>query len=181
MTEQSLMPVKLRAGDQFVVHCRSVLGRAISWGEKKDAEADPAYGHAGIIIDWTGTTIEALETIRYGHLSDYTGQHVLIGRYGELNPIRLQTAIIKIGKRLGQWYPWWRLPLSLASLARVIDDGRVVCSELAAQMWWLCTGFKEFEDYRGWTPAELADVYEHWKEFEIVFKGIWTTKLTGKE
>ena len=169
----------LRAGDQFVVGRSWWLGQAISWEEKGDPESDAKYTHAGIIIAPGGTTVEALWTVRYGHINDYAGCPVLIGRYQNLDRGKYIEALEKIMARLGQRYPWWRLPLALFHLARRVNDGRDVCSELAAEMWGYCTGMKEFENHLGWTPAQLACVYERWRGFEIIYKGVWEVEGFG--
>ncbi len=161
----------LKPGDCFAVQCPSVFGRMISAVEKRDPEADPKYSHAGLILTPAGKTIEALWTVRYGNLTDYAGCAVLVGRYKKMDRSRFLAGLDHADAHLNERYPAGRLLLDLFGLGRFVHSEKVVCSELCAEFLAYATELKEFKPWFGWTPAQLADVFERWKDFEVVFKG----------
>ncbi|MGA3114850.1 MAG: hypothetical protein ABSF90_10520 [Syntrophobacteraceae bacterium] len=171
------MPPALMPGDLFVAECGSLLGRTISGVEKwKDAEGDPQWSHAGIIVSEAGETFEALWTIRNGDMSAYAGLRVMIARYKKMDRQRFRDAYKAVAKaHRNEIYPLWRLPLFFLGLARFVHWG-VVCSELQAEFnHCACRedGIFEFDNWHGYDPAMLADIYERWGDFEVIYKGVW--------
>jgi hypothetical protein len=153
---------------------------AIEWFHSQDNEAK--YGHAGIIVDSSGMTFEAKTTLRYGHISNYTGREIFITRPGicsneedyKLVPQeRWNCALYSLVKQhKGQIYPFWRLFLHLApALAKFmsINGNRLVCSELVAKAEWL-VGIRR-GPYSGVNPDNLADRWRIGRHYRTVFKG----------
>jgi len=118
------MPPALMPGDLFVAECGSLLGRTISGVEKwKDAEGDPQWSHAGIIVSEAGETFEALWTIRNGDMSAYAGLRVMIARYKKMDRQRFRDAYKAVAKaHRNEIYPLWRLPLFFLGLARSLGS-----------------------------------------------------------
>ena len=168
------MKVDLQPGDFFVVRSKSRLARLISWFEQSDPGADFRYTHAGIITSESGDLFEAVLTVRHGNLDrDYKDCPILIGRYNGMTPEKFRRAYAKVLRHDGQWYPWWRLPLQALHLDRYLPSDHLMCSELATEQADYATGMPEFKNFYGWTPAILATAFEHWREFKIVYKGVW--------
>jgi hypothetical protein len=170
------MEIKLEPGMVFATSNPQGLGRPIRWLEKwyaKDRAAE--YGHAGIIQDATGKTLEALNRIAEKNLfTQYAGRKVLIVKM--TNPLRrnvnIQIERLK-DEHLGQIYPAWRLLLHFipAIARRVSYKGKwVVCSELVAKFEWLVG--ERHNSFAGTNPDQLVDEWRRWKGFEIVFEGV---------
>jgi hypothetical protein len=175
-------PVDLRRGDVFVVESNDFLARMICRAERaKDVCADARYNHAGIIYaapeyvfpPGGAMTFEALWRVRVGQLNDYAGRHILIARYVDSTCSDIEAGFRHVLKREGERYPVLRLLLHLANAARLVHFNKVVCSELVAEFIYHATGLAEFKDEYGYDPAQLADIFERWRQFEIVYKGIW--------
>ncbi len=177
-----MKPVSVQLGDVFVTANNTTLGFWIRLAERvwaKDGNA--RYGHAGIILDSTGTTFEALpDGLKYSTLDDYFGTEVLIVRPVRSlvgNPVVRFNRAVAIKKvvddHLGQRYPSWRILLHIIPpLARATSNGNhFVCSELTARY------LHEFgawpEVVAGINPDDLADALQRWKCFELVYKGVW--------
>ena len=174
----------LQRGDVFVCQGNmGVVSAAIRTAQKvlsRDNRAD--YGHAGIITSATGQTLEALWTVRAGHLDHYLGQRILIARparslYRPQVDISLRTrdlAIDQIERQyLGRVYPLWRLPLHLVPwLAKYASTGRwLVCSELVAKYLVLIAARDTV--YAGISPDTLADEWVCFKNFDVLYEGQW--------
>lgn len=189
MTDQ---PITLQRGDVFV--CAGSMGgvsAAIRWAQKllsRDNRAD--YGHAGIITSARGETLEALWTVRHGHLDHYLGQRLMIARpttslYRPQVPISLRTrdlALEQIERQyLGRIYPVWRLPLHLVPwVAKYATVGRwLVCSELTAKYLTLIAARDLV--YTGIAPDTLADEWVCWRNFEVLYEGEWPPQPITKE
>lgn len=166
-------------GDVFCTANPWIVGRMINAAEKvwsKDNRAE--YGHAGIIIDTAGTTLEALVTVRHGALSDYKDKPIMIARPTtqmdgpSINNIPLAISRVE-GNHLGQWYPAWRLILHLfPPLAKYVASKKfLVCSELVAK--YLFYLGARHSQYMGTNPDTLADEWKRWRNFEIIFEGVW--------
>lgn len=169
------------AGDIFCAETPWLIGRwitVVSGWLSRDGAAE--HGHAGIIINAKGDTIEALTTVRTRNIyKDFTGKRILIARpikdlNGQpLNSRLKKTCMHKIIKiHLGQWYPWWRIPLNLIPpLAKVWGDGNhLVCSEIVAKYESLLPTRHKY--YMGVSPDTLADEWRHWKQqYKIIFNG----------
>ena len=177
-------PLALQRGDVFVVEGNmGMVSAAIRGAQKilsRDNRAD--YGHAGIITSATGTTVEALWTVRHGHLDHYLGQRILIARptgtvFRPREPVSLRTRDQALdlveAQYLGRIYPLWRLPLHLVPwLAKYAATGRwLVCSELVAKYLVLIAARDTV--YAGIAPDTLADEWVCFRNFEVLYEGQW--------
>ena len=150
------------------------LGKVINaaqWLWSKDGES--TYSHAGIIIDPEGITFEALWTICKGHLDAYLGDRVIIARCEAVSGPKKE-GVLKalIVKHQGQWYPFWRLPMHLIPfLAKISVTKRPVCSELVAK--YLYKLGVRHPQWAGTNPDTLADEWRRWRDFNIIYEGIW--------
>lgn len=179
------MKPQLRIGDVFCSANPWVVGKIIQLFEKfwaVDGRAE--YGHAGIIISpKTRGTFEALRTAKRSSLDNYIGKPLLIVR-----PVKAHTnlgtgyvmlsqkkkAVVRlVNKHEGDIYPWWRLILHIIPpvARRVGTGGFLVCSELVAK--YLHEIKVRPKPFRGVNPDTLADEFVNWKNYEVVFKGIW--------
>jgi hypothetical protein len=176
------MRPRLQQGDVFVVAGTAWYQKAIMMVEKlhsKDNDAD--YGHAGIITNELGDTFEALLTVRNGSVFNYKGKPILIARPNAkvdgtlIHPIEFKTSLDTLRElHSGKLYPFWRIPLHLFGnfFAKYLATGRfLVCSELVAK--YLCF-IRAFDVvYKGINPDDLADRFEHYRNFDIVYQGEW--------
>ena len=175
----------LQRGDVFVCSgATEVLSPLIRWLQKLISRDDAAsYGHAGIITSASGDTLEALWTVRHGHLNAYAGQRMLIARptrslYRPQVDITLRTrdlAIEQIERQhLGRMYPVWRLPLHIIPwAAKYCSTGRwLVCSELDAKYLTLIAARDTV--YAGINPDTLGDEWVCFKNFDVLFESTWS-------
>ena len=127
MTTESLT---LQRGDVFV--CKGSMGlvsAAIRGAQRilsRDNRAD--YGHAGIITSAAGATLEALWTVRHGHLDAYAGQRVMIARptaslYRPQVPISLRTRALR-------QFTIGHVRHRLVTKVEIIDNGPGIPAEL---------------------------------------------------
>lgn len=131
------------------------------------------YGHCGTIIDTEGTTFEALWKIKNQNIWEaYKGEKILIGRHCCMTPAKAKKGYDAVRHRLGQRYPWWRIPLMLIPpLARKVNlTGRGVCSETMFKQL-NKSGFPEYK-WNGRTPDNGADLVKYDPDWEIIFEGI---------
>lgn len=166
-------------GDVFCTANPWTVGRIIKAAEKvwsRDNRAE--YNHAGVVVDSAGGTLEALWTVRNGNLSDYSGKPILIARpISQLEGFGINNIPLSINRveteHLGQIYPAWRLIFHLVPpLAKYVALKRfVVCSELVAK--YLFYVGARHGQYMGTNPDTLADEWKRWRNFEIVFEGVW--------
>lgn len=163
--------MNLQPGDIFTTKNPQSLGRIIRnvqtfWSVSNSAE----YSHAGIILDSTGTTFEALWKIEKGNIQNYLGDNILIGRNLEMTEERFKKGYEYIKKYEGKSYPLHRLAFFLfppiAKYIHFVDWG--VCSELTAQFLMEC-GLIDF--WRGVFPDYLATMIQRWQDWEIVYEG----------
>jgi len=179
-----MINVKLEPGDVFCVAGTMSISRLIRWAEVFVSQDNAAhYGHAGIITSRYGTTLEALWTVKYAHLDAYSGQRIIIARPlvtdtlpNGLVRFRKERSLIDVGCHVGQWYPVWRLALHLVPpLAKYLSNGRnLVCSELVAK--YLTLIGARTGPYAGINPDNLADMFVAWRNFDVIFEGIWGAK-----
>lgn len=175
----------LQRGDVFVCEGNMGLVSAAIRGAQRILSRDneASYGHAGIITSAAGATLEALWTVRHGHLDAYAGQRVLIARparslYRPTVAICLRTrdqALDMIAQQhLGRVYPVWRLPLHLVPwVAKYASIGRwLVCSEMVAKYLTLIAARDTV--YTGICPDTLADEWRRWHNFDVLFEGEWS-------
>lgn len=166
---------ELRAGDVFATRNPQGLGAAINVAQKFwSADGESRLGHAGIIQNRYGLTLEARWTITEVDLFEqYAGAEVVIARPIEADFSRVMVALDRLRREhLGQWYPAWRLLLHLVPpLARKISAGGrfVVCSELVAKFLYKI-GVRH-KQYMGTNPDTLVDEWRHWKNYTIIFEG----------
>ena len=171
----------LQPGDVFATLNPRLVGRmirAVTQWWSKDGQSE--FGHAGIIVNANGTTIEALWHTQYNHLDKYIGKNIIIARPThtlagkEISPDMHEAALAQIVKdHLQQHYPWWRIPFHLIPpLARLWASGNhLVCSELVAK--YLCLIGARGNVYVGINPDDLADNWTYWRNFEVLYKGVW--------
>jgi hypothetical protein len=171
----------LKTGDVFCVHGNmGFVSAGIRCAERfwsKDNEA--TYGHAGIITDPMGNTLEALWTVKESNINKYKGTRLIIARplytnsYKKITESQKKLSITAVkSKHHGQFYPLHRLAFHLVPpLAKYAHLGsRVVCSELVAKYLYLIGA--RHAVYSGTNPDTLADEWRRWKQFEIIAEGI---------
>jgi hypothetical protein len=165
--------IELIAGDVFCSSNPMWLGRAINaiqWFWSKDGESK--YSHAGIILDGSGTTLEALWTVSGRNIFDACkNDNLIIARPDCPRPAK-ESALDQIMLRhSGQWYPFWRLLFHLIPpMAKVALFDRLVCSELTAQ--YLFFAGVRHKQYKGTNPDMLADEWRRWKNFDVILEGM---------
>ncbi len=172
----------LQTGDVFCVQGNmGAVSSMIRLAERiwsRDNQA--VHGHAGIIRNSIGETLEALWTVKESHLDEYRGKQVIIYRPVQdldgafIDPAYLAKAYGDLlEEHLGRWYPVHRLALHLVPpLAKYISTGRwLVCSELVAKYLWLIDA--RDLPYTGVNPDTLADEWRYYFNFQEVFSGIW--------
>lgn len=167
------MNIQLLPGDIFCTRNPADLGKAIVAVEKlqaKDSQAE--YGHSGIVTDITGTTLEALWTVKGNDLLAYKGDKVLIGRWKGMSPLTFQSGMEAISNQIHETYPWWRLLLMALGLGKVPTGKYVVCSELVCKFL-IGAGVTTIGDFHGQNPDDVADMIRKWKEFEVIYEGVW--------
>jgi len=170
--------IQLQAGDMFAVNSGSPIAKAINgvsgfWS----ADGKSKYNHAGLIINHLGDTFEALRKLDCYNINAYKGRPILIARpkvEGDA-PKKIAEVLQSLMLRhRGQKYPWWRIGLHLIPpLARKVSYKGLwlVCSELVAKAAWMLK--VRHENYTGTTPDKLAEEWVHWKEYDIIFEGVW--------
>jgi hypothetical protein len=173
--------VKLKSGDVFCSANSWAIGRAVQFVQKVLSKDNASkYGHAGIVVDGYGQTIEALWTTKVNHLDSYIGKPVLIARPiktimdVEISEGMIESALEEIeANNLGRAYPFWRLLFHLVPpIAKHLTSRRhLVCSELVAKYLWLIRS--RHNQYPGTNPDDLADEWSRWKNFKVVFEGTW--------
>lgn len=170
--------IRLKPGDVFCTENPMWLGRAINAVQSFwDPESESKYSHSGFIVDDCGTTSEALWTLTKSDINNYSGKQIIIGRHRCMTVERFFCAYDRIESREGQWYPLHRLPLFfLPPLAKYLHiSGRAVCSEWAGKM--LCEA-GIFKHWAGKSPDYIADIMISWREWDVVFQGVWNDKKT---
>jgi len=160
----------LRPGDQFLSNSPGIVAKMINaiqrfWSADNKSE----YSHAGIILNGEGEVFEAVgKGIGNGSLFAYAGKPVMIVRHLEMDLSLFQDAFEQVRKRKGDPYPIHRLFFHLFPPLSRWGFGMAVCSELVAEFLY-SAGIMEY--WQGVNPDELADIFRHWKGFEIIFEG----------
>lgn len=169
--------VSLLPGDFFgTSNPSAVLGKMIEVSEKYNSRDNEAvYTHSGVIINSLGDTVESLWTVSGQNIwKAYAGQQVIIARWNHLNPNVWENVYLEtILPRMGQSYPWWRLPLHLVPpLAKYIafKSSKLVCSEFVALIEYKMMARHRW--YTGTNPDTLADEWKRWKGFSVVAEGL---------
>lgn len=172
--------IDLHAGDPILSRSFSPLDEIIEAGQSGIAPSIPKWVHALIALEPAGTILDTVwPKIKIGHIDDYIGCSLLIGRYQEAAPADVRRACEAVKKDVGRRYPPLRLVLDGLGVGRLIHGRATVCSEEQAKFLWHLTGFDEFENWAGWEPGELAVVYRRWREFEVIFEGTWKGLRAG--
>jgi len=164
----------IRPGDVFAVYSGSWIARAINcfqWIWSRDGSA--RYNHAGIILDESGRTFEALATLRTSHLDEYQDKPVIIARPERASGPKREAVLKQIIIRFeSKWYPAWRLLLHIfGPLSKVSFAGRPVCSELVAFYLWQVGA--RHDQWAGTSPDTLVDEWRNWHGYQIVYEGKW--------
>ncbi len=174
------MKLTLQVGDVFAVNSGSPISQLINKVSGfNSADGVSTFNHAGIITD-DGVipatdilqTFEALRKLDLYDLQKYRGREIIIARPNAELSVRRHAILRLIQKHRGQSYPWWRIPLHLyPPLARKLSyKGKyLVCSELVAK-YELYLGIRNL-DFTGTTPDKLAEEWEHWRDFEVIYQG----------
>jgi len=175
--------MNLKPGDVFCVEgSMPVIAPLIRMAERFWSIDDHAdFGHAGIITTELGDTFEMLWTAQRSHLNQYAGQQILIARPTHYydSDRHISQRIVKIvlqdvtWEDAGRWYPVHRLLLHLIPpLAKYLSAHKfLVCSELTAKFLWKIGARPCI--YSGVNPDTLADEFTDWRNFEIIYKGVW--------
>jgi hypothetical protein len=166
--------IDLMPGDVFCTQNPQSLGKAIRFIEStKSEDAAAEYSHAGIILDSTGKTLEAIWHIESQNIFEaYKGDKVLIARWSGMTPANFQQGYNAIKDEIGMCYPYYRLFLSLLGLARLIHFKGTVCSELTQRFLINANAVTlSGKNFWGVTPDNLADEWRISKYFTINFEG----------
>ena len=178
--------VQLQPGDVFCAQGSGPLFAAIrmvQWINSRDNEA--TYGHAALILDAAGTVLDTRWRVGRTHLDLYQGQQVMIARpvdwvsrcgviSGPISESTKKLCLTAIETTCrGKWYPVHRLFLHLVPpVARLLHIGRwQVCSERVAA--YLQAIGARPKPVGGVTPDMLADEWRRWRNFQIIFEGVW--------
>lgn len=162
--------IPMKPGDLFLSYSPGLVSKMINAIQRFwSADGESKYSHAGIILNEQGDIFEAVgKGISSGAIDHYAGQPVMIARNVNMALPTFQYAFGKVKHRRGEGYPVHRLFLHLFPPLSKWGLGMAVCSELVAEF--LCFA-NVFTFWQGVNPDELADIFRHWKGFEIVFEG----------
>lgn len=165
----------LKQGDVFASANPQGLGKAICLAQQlQSPDGKAEYSHTGIIIDDSGTTFEALWTVKRQNLFDaYKGDKILVARWRGMTPEAFKAGFASVADQEGRIYPFHRLlfhALGLAGFVHIL--GRKVCSEIT-DCFQYHAGVTTLrgENYYGVTPDELVDEWRISKYFDIVYEG----------
>lgn len=165
--------IQLLPGDCAVVKTHSPIADLLIWGQRLKSKDDKAeYNHALIVTAADGTTFESLAKIAHYGIDGYRGCPIYIARHLEMTPERFKAGYDHVKKFDQCFYPWWRLPLHLVGLAKHIHWSYPVCSELVGRFLYEA-GLSRSTGW-GWSPDELADLWDESKNWKLIFKGTWT-------
>jgi hypothetical protein len=162
--------IELRPGDLCVVKTPSRIAGAINAGQRllsRDRNAE--YNHALLIVDKAGNTFESLTRIDHYKLTRYDGCKAMIVRHTEMEQGRFNEGYAHVLKYDGKMYPWWRLPMHFLRVAQYVHWSYPVCSELVG-LFLNKAGLFNSTGW-GWSPDDLADLWDESKYYDTVFKG----------
>jgi len=163
----------LRPGDIFFSENSWMFNWIIKAYQKQSSpDGKSEFGHAGTIIDFSGTTFEALSKYKNQDIwKAYKGHKVLIGRHKDMTPEKAKKGYDAVKWRLGKRYPWWRiiaLGLGLAKWVNIAKRGD--CSETMYEQLYhagICD-----DRWNGKTPDNGADMVRDFKGWKIIYKGV---------
>lgn len=165
--------IDLKKGDIFLTRNPMMLGKIINAVQKFNSpDNESIYSHAGIIIDESGKTLEALWTVKSQNIyKDYKGIEVLILRYSGMTDEAFSNGMKKIKRHVGDFYPVIRLfTMIIPQIAKHLYLGNGVCSELTGEFL-NGVGLKDVY-WKGWTPDNLHDYTRIHRDFSVVHKGV---------
>ena len=167
--------IALQPGDVFATRNPQGLGKAICLAESiKSEDGEATYGHTGIIIDSSGTTFEALWTIKRQNLFEaYAGNQVLIARWTGMTLQAFQKGFDAVKVQEGRTYPFYRLLLHLVGLGKIHIENQEVCSEIT-EHFLIAAGAITLGgcNWYGLTPDNLADEWRISKYFDVLWEGM---------
>lgn len=173
------MNIRLLPGDVFCSANPMWLGSAINAIQRFwDVDNRSTYGHAGLIIDPAGTTLEALWTVKQQNVwtayDDASKSGLLIGRCQNMTAERFIKGMAVIRPFEGRRYPFHRLLLHLLPpLSKYISTGRyLVCSELVALF---LVGSGQLDFYKGVNPDYVAGMIYRWDDWDVIYEKEVTT------
>jgi hypothetical protein len=145
------------------------LGRAINAVQRFwSPDNESWYSHAGIILSHDQRTLEALWTIKVGHLNKYIGDDILVGRPVGMPSELKVSALSPVVRHLGRWYPFHRLLFHLLPpLAKYSPRGTPTCSELVGEY---LSGLGIVDRWWGFNPDHIADMIRKWDAFDVVYE-----------
>ena len=167
-----LKPI-VRPGDIFFSENSWMFQWIIKAYQKQSSQDGKAeFGHAGTIIDFKGTTFEALSKYKNQNLfKDYSGEKILIGRHADMTPEKAKKGYDAVKYKMGKRYPWWRIVALGFGFAKWINIvGLGDCSETMYEQLYH-SGVSE-QNWNGKTPDNGADMVRDFKGWEIIFKGV---------
>lgn len=171
--KKPLAPLTLHPGDIFLTQNPMMLGRLINYVQAfTSKDNNSQYSHAGVILNYSGITFEALWTNRRQNLfKAYQGKRVLIARHKEMTPKRALAGWHGVKHHEGKIYAGHRLLFFLVCppLAKYFSLGMAVCSELA--MKFICKAGL-FDCWRGFNPDDVHDMVAHWADYTVIYEGI---------
>lgn len=168
--------IELKRGDVFATNLGGVLGTLIKAAERvKSQDSEAKYSHAGVIIDPTGITLEALWTFKRQNLFEaYSGSDVVIARWKDMKLYNFCKGLEALKKCEGSWYPVHRLFLHLLGLGKINVDRWRVCSEQTSYFQIVAIGankLTEGDNPYGVTPDNLVDEWRQSKHCDVIFEG----------
>lgn len=181
--------IALKRGDVFCAAGQGPLFwgiRLVQYIHSRDNES--TYGHAAMILCSSGDVLDTRWTVSRTSLDLYRGQKIIIARpigkdtpdssLQDIDHSHQSHILVNIENSCkGKWYPVHRLALHLIPpLAKFLHIGRwSVCSERVAQ--YLNSIGARNKAVGGTTPDMLADEWRRWRNFDIIYEGVWDSAL----
>lgn len=168
---------QIRPGDVALTSSGGLISDAINGIQRFWSQDNMSiYTHAMVCRGFGSDVFEANHKgVHTGNLSEYAGKPILIARHDDMDLALFQYAFSRLKIEYdGKPYPTYRLFLHLLPpLAKYFGVGLAVCSELAAKFLF----YADILDYwQGVNPDELADMFHHWKGFNIIYEGVLPQK-----
>lgn len=124
----------LHKGDIFCTeNAQGFVGKIINFFQRNyNRDGKSKYTHAGVVIDESGATFEALPNgyHRQNIFEVYKGKNIVIFRSKYMTDEKFSKGWDSIKDLEGKWYPWHRLPLFIfPPLSGFNLVNKPVCSE----------------------------------------------------